>query len=159
MAATIFTSAKAWDHAWQFFMWFCVSLRGPDRQYDFRLRLVTVFSCALPTPVTCRQWCHTPGLGLTVYQMHTQIHMVYLRRGTVTSHTLICSQTFLVESIWNVMAHGDSRKGGKWRGNWQMERVASTLHTTSEHDVSSITTADAYNSAASRWLNLRPLPI
>ena len=53
------------------------------------------------------------------------------------------------------MAHGDARKG-KWRGNWRMECVASTLHTTSEHGVSSITTADAHNSAASSRLNWRP---
>jgi len=38
-----------------------------------------------------------------------------------------------------VMAHGDAREG-KWRGNWRMEWVASTLHTTSEYGVSSITT-------------------
>ena len=31
-----------------------------------------------------------------------------------------------VESSWNVMAHGDAREG-KWRGNWRMECVASTL--------------------------------
>ena len=37
-----------------------------------------------------------------------------------------------------------------------MEWVASTLHTTSEHGVSSITTADAHTSAASSWLNWRP---
>jgi len=37
-----------------------------------------------------------------------------------------------------------------------MEWVASTLHTTSEHGVSSITTADAHNSAASSRLNWRP---
>jgi len=37
-----------------------------------------------------------------------------------------------------------------------MEWVASTLHTNSEHGVSSITTADAHTSAASRWLNWRP---
>jgi len=36
-----------------------------------------------------------------------------------------------------------------------MECVASTLHTTSEHGVSSITTADAQTSAASSRLNLR----
>jgi hypothetical protein len=60
-----------------------------------------------------------------------------------------------VESSWNVMAHGDAREG-KWRGNWRMEWVASTLHTTSEHGVSSITTADAHTSAASRRLNWRP---
>jgi len=37
-----------------------------------------------------------------------------------------------------------------------MEWVASTLHPTSEHGVSSITTADAHNSAASSRLNWRP---
>jgi hypothetical protein len=61
----------------------------------------------------------------------------------------------LVESSWNVMAHGDAREG-KWRGNWRMEWVASTLHTTSEHGVSSVTTADAHTLAASSLLNWRP---
>jgi len=37
-----------------------------------------------------------------------------------------------------------------------MEWVASTLHTTSEHGVSSITTADPHTSAASSRLNWRP---
>ena len=37
-----------------------------------------------------------------------------------------------------------------------MEWVASTLHTTSEHGVSSITTADAHTSAPSSRLNGRP---
>jgi len=60
-----------------------------------------------------------------------------------------------VDSSWNVMAHGDALEG-KWRGNWRMEWVASTLHTTSEHGVSSITTVDAHNSAASSRLNWRP---
>ena len=47
------------------------------------------------------------------------------------------------------------RTGGEVKGklsNW----VASTLHTTSEHGVSSITTADAHTSAASSRLNWRP---
>ena len=61
----------------------------------------------------------------------------------------------IVDSSWNVMAHGDAREG-KWRGNWRMEWVASTLHTTSEHGVSSITTADAHTSAATTRLNWRP---
>jgi len=61
-------------------------------------------------------------------------------------------QYVVVESCWNVMAHGDSQEG-KWRGNWQMEWVASTLHTTSEHGVSSITTADAHTLTASSRLN------
>jgi len=49
------------------------------------------------------------------------------------------------------MAHGDAKEG-KWRGNWRMEWVASTLHTTSEHGVS----VDAHTSAASIRLNWRP---
>jgi len=53
------------------------------------------------------------------------------------------------------MALGDAREG-KWRGNWRMESVASTLHTTSECGVSSITTAHAHTSAASSRLNWRP---
>ena len=61
----------------------------------------------------------------------------------------------MLDSSWNLMVHGDSREG-KWRGNWRMEWVASTLHTTSEHGVSSITTADAHTSAASSRLNWRP---
>ena len=53
------------------------------------------------------------------------------------------------------MAYGDAREGN-WRGNWRMEWVASTLDTTSDQGVSSITTADEYTSAASSRLNWRP---
>ena len=67
---------------------------------------------------------------------------------------LIGSKMFL-ESSWNVTAHGDAREG-TWRGNWRMVWVASTLHTTSEHGVCSITTADAHTSAASSRLNWSP---
>ena len=66
-----------------------------------------------------------------------------------------CGIHTVVESSWNVMAHGDAREG-RWRGNWRMECVASTIHTTSEHDISSITTTNAYNSAASSRLNWLP---
>jgi hypothetical protein len=63
-----------------------------------------------------------------------------------------------VDSSWNVMAHGDAREG-KRRGNWRMEWVASTLHTTSEHGVSSITSNNkswcAHLGCRSR-LNWRP---
>ena len=61
----------------------------------------------------------------------------------------------VVDSSWNVMAHGDEREG-KWRGNWRMEWVASTLHTTSEHGASSTTTANVHTSAANSRLNWRP---
>jgi len=53
------------------------------------------------------------------------------------------------------MPHVDAREGN-WRENWRMLSVASTLHTTSEHGVSSITTADALTSAVSSQLNWRP---
>ena len=53
------------------------------------------------------------------------------------------------------MAHGDARKG-KWKGNWRIECVANTLHTTSERGVSSITNAETHISAASSRLNWRP---
>jgi hypothetical protein len=64
----------------------------------------------------------------------------------------------LLESSWNVMAHDDARKG-KWRGNWWMGWVASTLHTSSEHGlaiITTITTAEAHTSAAGSRLNWRP---
>ena len=53
------------------------------------------------------------------------------------------------------MAHRDAREW-KWSGNWRMAWVASTLHTTSECGVSSITTGDAHISAAHSRLNWRP---
>ena len=53
--------------------------------------------------------------------------------------------------------------GTRWRmgersegRNWRMEWLAIILHTTSEHGLSSITTADTHNSAASSRLNWRP---
>ena len=52
---------------------------------------------------------------------------------------------------WHTLTLG---VGVGWRGNWRMEWVASSLHTTSGH-VSSITTADAHTSAASSRLNWR----
>jgi hypothetical protein len=58
----------------------------------------------------------------------------------------------LVDSTCNVMAHGDAGRGSEG-GNWRMECVASSLHTTSEHGLSSITTADVHTSATSSRVN------
>ena len=69
--------------------------------------------------------------------------------------SILCNIIIQVESTWNLMAHGNAREG-KWRGNWGMEWVASTLHTTSEYGVSSTTTADTHTSAAITRLNWRP---
>ena len=57
-----------------------------------------------------------------------------------------------VEIRWNTVTHG--RGSGVWK--CQMQWVASTAHTTSEHCVSSITTADAHTSVASNRLNWLP---
>ena len=69
-------------------------------------------------------------------------------------HDLYLLQT-PAEMWWHTVTHGRGSEGG----NWRMEWVASTLHTTSEHGVSSITTADAHTSAASSRLNWRSPPI
>ena len=53
---------------------------------------------------------------------------------------------------WHKVTHWRGSEGG----NRWMEWVASTLHTTSEHGVSSITTADAHTSATRGRLNWRP---
>jgi hypothetical protein len=78
------------------------------------------------------------------------------RRGHQFSRLLVAEMCASAhESSWNVIVHGDAREG-KWRCTWRMEWVASTLRTTSERGVSSITTADAHTSAASSPLNWRP---
>jgi hypothetical protein len=68
---------------------------------------------------------------------------------------LAITQRVVVESSWNVMAHGDARER-KWRGNWRRKWIANTLHTTLEYCVSSINTADSHTSPASSRLNWRP---
>jgi hypothetical protein len=73
----------------------------------------------------------------------------------VAAHAFTTRVVHELDYNWNVMAHGDAREG-KWRGIWRMEWLASTLHTTSENGVSSITNADAHISAASSRLNWRP---
>jgi len=56
------------------------------------------------------------------------------------------------------MAHGDARVG-EVKGKLANGVGSQYAHTTSERGVSSITTADAHNSAVSNRLNWRPLPI
>ena len=86
--------------------------------------------------------------------------MSYSRQWNLLVPFMHCSEGMQivlknVDSSWNVMAHVDLREG-KWRGNWRMEWVASTLHTISEHGVSSITTADGHTSTASSGLIWSP---
>ena len=96
-----------------------------------------------------------PAVGgmLCCWTAYCFTHPVDIFRSLNSSYRIL--RKYVVDSSWNVMAHGDAREG-KWGGERRMEWVASTLHTTSEHGVSSITTADAHISAASSRLNWRP---
>jgi len=96
------------------------------------------------------------GLRGLYYQLFETCNLpgLYFKESVPTSQRTLLSPSS-VDSSWNVMAHGDARGGGEWRGNWRMEWIASTLHTTWEHGVSSITIADAHISAASSRLNWR----
>ena len=104
-------------------------------------------------------------ISILILSLHVRSYMIHFRNQILYSplihklerHSKSCRVhcSMKIELGWNGMAHGDAREG-KSRGNWRMQWVASTLHTTSEHGVSSITTADAHTSAASSRLNWRP---
>jgi hypothetical protein len=59
--------------------------------------------------------------------MKAKIPLIAAGRNSelVNINEILCR---VFDSSWNVMAHGDTPEG-KWRGNWRMEWVASTLHT------------------------------
>ena len=92
---------------------------------------------------------------MVCYRITSPSFWTKTRAHIFRQRTLISESDIRLESSWIVMAHGDARQG-KWRGNWRMEWVASTFHTTSKHGVSSLTTADAHTSAASSRMNWRP---
>jgi len=48
------------------------------------------------------------------------VEEVFLKINTLAALDCYCT---IVESNWNVMAHGDAREG-KWRGKWRMVWVA-----------------------------------
>ena len=106
------------------------------------------------------------GAGL-MYTVSQELRSLFrnLIRELILSQKVIYTYTRVqfakVQALWcgrlQLKCDGtrDAREG-KWRGNWRKEWVASTLHTTTEHGVSSITTTDAHTSAASSRLNWRP---
>ena len=125
-----------WQRCWTFLQWRLRSNRGTfdilSFNYSYRswgFEMFDVERVELLKPTACKSL------------------------GDTTRH-IPWDKSCAVQSSWNVMAHGDAREG-KLRGNWRIEWVASTLHTTSEQGVSSITTANVYTSAASSLLNWR----
>ena len=121
-------------------------------------------SCLPRSTLSCsmnRRWWST-ALATEITRLRPPLEILFLSLGHMkyqaygpNEYTSDAVSRRLIDSCWSVMAHGDAREG-KWRGNWRMEWVANTLHTTSEHGVSIITTADAHNSAVSSRLNWRP---
>ena len=117
--------------------------------------------CEMSCPLVSLKCCRSKQDAATPHTAHIPMQVmravlaitIISRYGTITwpAH----SPDRAVDSSWNIMTHVDAREE-KWRGNWRMEWVASTLHTTSEHGVPSIITADAQTSAASSRLNWRP---
>ena len=137
----------------------------PQFSASFSCRGAHNLNLTLLWPVFCSLTSFPHGRSAVELRFCTSLHWLSsLRTWTVLlSISLftfyrflrLATPSFELESNWNLMANGDAREG-KWRGNWQIEWISSTLHTTSEHGVSSITTADAHTSAASSRLNWRP---
>ena len=127
---------------------------------------MTVFSFALRTHASEFEFTMWKSVlsyaNFKLYKLFSKISLAKKFDGTLPGNVKLLVhflsedlQEKETESSRNVMAHGDAREG-KWRGNRRVEWVASTLHTTSEHVVSNITTADSHNSAANSRLNWRP---
>jgi len=142
------TDVCLWQYIVGFFLeWVMLQTTVVDR-----IKTHILFSMFLPPPpqkTSCKSWDNVEKYGRASLTTDDNIvrHMHFSFRITK-------APTEYVDCVWNVMAHGDAREG-KWRGNWRMEWVASTLHTTSERGISSIT-ADSHTSAASSRLNWRP---
>jgi len=99
----------------------------------------------------------------TYYNSKHRTHTVLLKSQYYNLPAAACFRTHwpiiregtIVDSSWNVMAHGDAREG-EVKGKLVNAVGSQYLHTTSEHGISSITTADAHTSAAGSRLNWRP---
>ena len=103
-------------------------------------------------------YTHTIYIYIHTHYIYTYyVYKLYIYLHILCQSLILFIGMFMVLGRLMLKCDGTWRTGGgKWRGNWRMQWVASTLHTTSEHGVSSITTADAHTSAASSRLNWRP---
>jgi len=99
-----------------------------------------------------QKWCQGVGNSSTYGQRHHYSDKLH------SALSLLC-RCFPPVRVLKVQLKSEGtrwRREEKWRGNLRMQCVDSTLHTTSEHGVSSITTADAHTWAACSRLNWRP---
>jgi len=101
--------------------------------------------------------CHIPYVALWMRKNKTGKFMTCFKWpefGPILSEL----RAELVESSWNVMAHGDARVE-KWRGNKRMEWVTSKRHMTAAHRLAravQTVQADVHSSPASSRLVWRP---
>ena len=102
-------------------------------------QLMILISFSIEKIVSPCSYCASSVPPNLVTPTKSNLYLANSLAAAVSGPTLYRLLIFQVDSSWNVMAHGDAQEG-KWRGNWQMEWVASTLHATSEHCVSSVTT-------------------
>jgi hypothetical protein len=90
------------------------------------------------------------------------IYFLHVNTGYISNalQTLDASCIWLVDCVWNVLAHGDAREK-KWKGNKGMEWVTSKRHMTAEHrhtrEVKTLQ-ADVHCSPANSRLNSTPPP-
>ena len=126
-------------------------------------------SCPIVSPCQCGNFSTTFVQRVSMGDALVQFPISWLWRetsfdhkrsqvydGRISSFRCTPSDKWQKRGITVILQLKCDAREGKWRGNWRMEWIASTLHTTSEHGVSSITTADAHTSAASSRLNWRP---
>ena len=58
----------------------------------------------------------------------TNVHSEYIILIAFRLQQWLREPASVLELVWNLVAHGDAPgEGGKWRGNWRIEWVASTL--------------------------------
>ena len=111
-----------------------------------------------PTPISKQSRLHYKSQsGIPVYRNIYVHSMNNTKHIKMYAFSALLMKKYVVESSWNVMAHGDARE--KWRGNKRTEWVTSKRHMTAEYGLArAVPTlqADAHSSPASSRLNWRP---
>ena len=83
---------------------------------------VKIFSTpSSPTP-QARRGC----LKKNLYTKSKRLTVSCRATGASSKRVIFYSRQIVLELVRNLVAHGDAREG-KWRGNWRMEWVTSTL--------------------------------
>jgi hypothetical protein len=127
---------------------------------DMKFQYITLKKIAWETRLNIFLLSEAPRTVMTWAQGRTNLKLIfnmYKHKQTASIPAILQEILRYTSSTVQLKCDGTRwRTGGEVKGDWRMEWVASTLHTTSEHGVSSITTADVHTSAAGSRLNWRP---